>query len=384
MFINNAQDEVKKREKAFEIIIKKINNNEELYDLTGLSGGFLLNDKDISLLETYVGSAIFENKLQSLGKEHLSGEKILPVNRTSSGILATILALVPKNTHIIHYLPQLPAHPSIPRSAKLVGAKYLEFDNINEFHIPENTSLIIVTGSTMDHQIIDLNEFTKIIGMAHSQNIPVFVDDASGARLRTIIFKQPKAYDLGADIVVTSTDKLMPGPRGGLMTGKKELIDQIKLKTQEFGLEAQAPLTAAMVKALEYFNPDNILNSIQNKEELANLLSIDFYHFKQSPTGIMISENGILNELKMRNIETQLSPQELSFLWAMILLGEENILTIPAVGMPGASATLRFDLADNSAQKLKIDTLFNKIQNSFHKLEKLATQTELAKKTLLQ
>ena len=120
-----------------------------------------------------------------------------------------------------HYLAKLPAHPSIPRSCKLVGANYFETDVFDEFTIPENTSLVVITGSTMDHEVIDEDEFKKVIEMAHDKGIPVMVDDASGARLRTVVFNQHKACDLGADIAITSTDKLMPGPLT-LLLKKKE------------------------------------------------------------------------------------------------------------------------------------------------------------------
>ena len=217
MIITNSLDEVKKREKALSIIKDIVENKgrEFLFDLTGLSGGFIASPSDLSLLETYVGPAIFEEALQEVGIEHMGGEKVLPLNRTSSGILATILALVEEDTNVVHYLAQLPAHPSIPRSCKLVGANYFETDVFEEFSIPDNTSLVVITGSTMDLKVIDEDEFKRVIEMAHEKGIPFMVDDASGARLRTVVFNQPRACDLGADIAITSTDKLMPGPRGG-------------------------------------------------------------------------------------------------------------------------------------------------------------------------
>ena len=94
MIITNSLDEVKKREKALSIIKDIVENKgrEFLFDLTGLSGGFIASPSDLSLLETYVGPAIFEEALQEVGIEHMGGEKVLPLNRTSSGILATILA----------------------------------------------------------------------------------------------------------------------------------------------------------------------------------------------------------------------------------------------------------------------------------------------------
>ena len=88
MIINNSLDEVKKREHALSIIkdIVNLEGRDSLFDLTGLSGGFIASPSEISLLETYVGPAIFEEELQKVGKQHLGGEKIHPLNRTSSGI----------------------------------------------------------------------------------------------------------------------------------------------------------------------------------------------------------------------------------------------------------------------------------------------------------
>ena len=56
MIVNNSLDEVKKRESALKIIkeIIKDNGRDSLYDVTGLSGGFIANDDELDLLETYV------------------------------------------------------------------------------------------------------------------------------------------------------------------------------------------------------------------------------------------------------------------------------------------------------------------------------------------
>ena len=201
MIVNNSLDEVKKRESALKIIKEIINDKgrDSLYDVTGLSGGFIASDEELNLLETYVGPAIFEDELQIVGCKHLGGEKVLAVNRTSSGILASILALVNEGDHVSHFLAEFPAHPSIPRSCAIVGASYDEFIDIDKFTIPDNTSLVVVTGSTMDHKVIDEELFKKVIDMAHEKDIPVLVDDASGARLRTAVFNQAKATELGAD-----------------------------------------------------------------------------------------------------------------------------------------------------------------------------------------
>lgn len=76
-----------------------------MYDLSGLSGGFLIDEKDKALLNTYIGSSYFAEKVNEYGLKHLGGDendKCVGFNRTSSAILATILALKPKKLSTIY------------------------------------------------------------------------------------------------------------------------------------------------------------------------------------------------------------------------------------------------------------------------------------------
>jgi L-seryl-tRNA(Ser) seleniumtransferase len=378
MLVNNSVDEVKKRESALRNIRNIINssNRRNLFDFTGLSGGFLATENDLKLLETYVGPAIFEEKLQLEGLKHLGGEKVFAVNRTSSGILATILALVPEKGFVLHFLKEHPGHPSIPRSCKLLHANYLEYTDITKFRVPYDVDLVIITGSTMDHQTLDEKTFKKVIELAHKEHIPVLVDDASGARIRTAIFNQKKATELGADLVVTSTDKLMKGPRGGLMAGKKDLIDLIKSKATQFGLEAQPPSILAMVKGLEDYNPEDLQKVFEKKSDLFYKLNLKYDFFKETPTGVMVKPEDFFNSLCCENKD--LSIQDLNFVWAMILLKKEGIVTIPAVGMPGASATVRFDMASQDSELLTVDEIIKKIDSSIKNLKEVMNDTNKA------
>ena len=384
MIVNNSLDEVKKRESSLKIIKSIIENEgrDSLYDVTGLSGGFIASDEELNLLETYVGPAIFEDELQIVGRKHLGGEKVLAVNRTSSGILASILALVEEGSHVSHFLAEFPAHPSIPRSCAIVGASYDEFIDIDKFTIPENTSLVVVTGSTMDHKVIDEELFKKVIDMAHEKDIPVLVDDASGARLRTAVFNQAKATELGADLVVTSTDKLMPGPRGGLMAGRKDLIDEIKVKANQFGLEAQPPLILAMVNGIRNYTEENLVKAMSRKEEFFDLLSEKYEMFEKTPTGVMVSEDSLKDQWDKLNIETELSKKDCCFLWAMVLLKDFGIITIPAVGMPGASATIRIDLSTHDVIDMDLNELYEKVDQSFEKFLVLSQDVEKSKELI--
>lgn len=384
MLIKSSIDEVKKRENSLNIInsILKKYGREDFYDLTGLAGGFKISEEDMDLLETYAGPAIFENQLQDAGIQHLGGEKILAFNRTTAGILATILALVKEGDEVIHYLSELPSHPSIPRSCELVRASYVEYDNINDFKVKDNTSLVIITGSTMDHQVIGEEEFSKIITISKSKDIPVFVDDASGARLRTVIYDQPKAMDMGADIAITSTDKLMDGPRAGLMSGKEEIMDLIKSKSQQFGLEAQASTIVGIIKAIENFSGVRMLEAFEKKHEVYETLKKNIENIKETPTGIMLTASDLENELTKKGIETEFTCEDVACVFSVLLLRNYHILTIPAVGMPGASATIRIDLASKDAERIDADYIVKAMVETFSHLGEIVNY-KMACSTLL-
>ncbi len=375
MIIESSLDEVKRRESAMKIIRSRVRSNgrTSIYDLTGLAGGFPLSDGDMALLETYAGPAVFDDEIQRLGREHLGGEKILALNRTSSGILAATLALVQDGDEIVHYLPKSPAHPSIPRSAELVGASYREFDDVNQFKVGEKTALVFITGSTMDHQVVDEKNFRKVVELAHEHGVPVFVDDASGARLRTVVYKQPRAMDMGADLAVTSTDKLMDGPRGGLMAGKEDIIDRVKSKALQFGLEAQPPIVVGMARALENFKPERIVEAFHTKDEIYTALKEDISSIMETPTGFMMKPEGVMAEMGAAGVETCLSKKDLAFVFAMLLLEKHSIITIPAVGMPGASATVRIDLASKDASRIERQKLINAFKKTLDELKSIAS-----------
>lgn len=372
-------DEIRKREKGLKIINNKIKTEgiDSLIDLTGLAGGFDVTPEDISLLETYAGPAVFDEQIQKLGIEHLGGEKVLPLNRTTSGIAAMIITYVKAGTKIVHYLPEQPGHPSIPRTAKLVGADYVEYTDINDFKITDNTSLVVITGTTMDHEVISEDDFKYVIEKAKENDILVFVDDASGARLRRAIYNQPTAIDLGADLSVTSTDKLMEGPRGGLMAGSKKLIDEIKLTVNQYGLEAQAPLVVGMIKGLEKYSPERIREAYVQKDLLNEKLIKKGLNPLPTPTGFMFKEEEIKNVIVNNVGQVDIPADIIATVFSMILLETYNIITIPAVGMPGASKTIRIDWSAKDSEKLSMDDMVKAIVDTFDKTVKICKNSNV-------
>lgn len=355
--INSEMERIKKvREIILNIIETK--GREYLYDLTGMSGGFKLKKTDMDILDTYIGPAVFSEKLNKVGLQHLGGDpnihKAVGFNRTSSAILSTIMALSKEIDEVIHYLPKRPSHPSIPRSCKIFDIPYFESDNVEEIlnRIDKNT-LTIITGATMDHKVVDIKHLKDILSQCSKKDSISFIDDASGARLR-LLYNQPPALKLNAHLVVTSTDKLMDGPRAGLLAGDIDLVDTIYEEGLKYGLEAQAPVLAGMVNALESFSFQKLREAFNRarKIDLTPLTSVGI-ESERTPTGFAL---------------TSLSEEE-SVQLAMKLLENYGIITITAAGMPGASKTLRIDFCSKDASRISDTYILNAILDSYRKIK---------------
>ncbi|WP_456471925.1 TIGR03576 family pyridoxal phosphate-dependent enzyme [Methanocaldococcus sp.] len=345
-----------KRAQSLVLKILKERGREKLYDLSGLSGGFNIKKEDLDLLTTYIGSSYFSSKVDELGRKHLKGERCVAFNRTTSAILATILTLKPKK--VIHYLPELPGHPSIKRASDLMNAYYEESNNIDILEKVDKNTLLVITGTTMDLEVIDLDKFKLAIQLGKERGAKILVDDASGARVR-LLYNQPPALELGADLVVTSTDKLMEGPRGGLLAGNdKGLVDKIYETALKYGLEAQPPILAGIYRALESFS----LERLKRVFERAKKLDLSKLRWaKKTATGFIIKK--VVDDDK-KNEKILLDA-------AFNLLEEFGILTITALGAPGASKSLRIDLSSKDADRLSDDYIVNAVYKSLIKSLKI-------------
>ncbi len=338
-----------------EIIRDIINNKgrDYLYDLTGLSGEFNISEEDNLLIDTYVGPAIFSEKLNNVGVEYFKGNrdihKAVGFNRTSSAIFSTICALSNTIDKVVHFVPKLPSHPSIPKSCNIFNIEYFESDNLkNILENIDNKTLTIVTGATMDHTIVNLEDLKTIVEYCNKSNSIIFIDDASGARLR-ILKGQPTALELNCDLVVTSTDKLMTGPRAGLLCGKKNIVDKIYLEGLKYGLEAQTPILCSMSNAIANFKIDNLKKALERAKNI-NLSKLNDVGltYEKTPTGFII---------------TNLSNEEYIKL-GLKLLKNYGIITITVGGAPGASKTIRIDFCSKDANKVSDKYIINSIIKS--------------------
>ena len=131
-----------------------------------------------------------------------------------------------------------------------------------------------------------------------------------------------------------------------------------------------------MLNGIKNFDENNLINSFSRKDELFTLLYDKYDNFETTPTGVMISPEGLVNEI---NLSHNLSDNDVAFVFSFILLKDYGIITIPAVSMPGASATIRFDLSTHDAFNLDLKDLYKKIESSFNKLQDVVINEEECK-----
>ena len=150
-------------------------------------------------------------------------------------------------------------HPSVPRAAELARAHWQEVTSPQEletlFTSEHQVPLVVVCSSYRG--ALKEEELRNVCKVAHARGIPVYVDDASGARTRTAVYDQRPSGELGADLIMTSCEKAaLFGPRAGLLIGRADLMEHIGAKANILGTEARPAVVAAVLRTLQEYTPE--------------------------------------------------------------------------------------------------------------------------------
>jgi L-seryl-tRNA(Ser) seleniumtransferase len=155
------------------------------------------------------------------------------------------------------------------------------------------------------------------------------------------------------------------------MAGKGEIVDLIKSKAHQFGLEAQSATIVGIIKAIESFSGERMLDAFRKKHLVYEAVKKGINSIRETPTGVMLSADDLINELKQKGVETEFSPADVACVFSALLLRNYHIVTIPAVGMPGASPTIRIDLAAKDAERIDKDYIVKAFIETFSHLNEI-------------
>jgi L-seryl-tRNA(Ser) seleniumtransferase len=207
--------------------------------------------------------------------------------------------------------------------------------------------LLILTRLAVTYEMLPAERLREVVEEAHQFEVPIFVDDAGGARVGPAVFGQPRTLELGADVGATGLDKYgTSGPRLGLLAGRAELVGQIRARAIELGLEARPMLYPAVVRSLERYRPERVRELVDATNRLGDAL--------EQHLGAVVTRTPVAVKLEAEQLRAEacaragiqvttcyLVPYEATASLAMLLLRDHGILTVHFAALPpGTSALL--------------------------------------------
>ena len=371
---------------------------EGLFDFTGSPCDFPLQRPDSGpALREFPGAARFAPELARAGLQHMSGTDehgVTVFNRTSAGIAAAVLALTRPNETVVSVTPGKPSHPSIRRATLLARNALVEVSGSMDAQSAIAATagrLVIITGVSSELATLPSEEFKEAIATAKTAGRIVLVDDAYGARVRPLLLGQPAAIRAGADLAITSVQKAgLQGPRAGLLVGDAALVSLVVARASELGLEARAPLCLAVLRTLQRFKPDMLHGEARAGERLYEEVSRLFRPdgSAKSVLGPVVSEENILRTVLERAgygaSQYTCVPAEAGAALGMLLLRNHGVMTVTAIGMPGARASLRLKCSEQELDRFGGQTaVASAIDDSLERLGELMGDSSALSELLL-
>ncbi len=165
----------------------------------------------------------------------------------------------------------------IPEIMEESGAHLAEVGTTNKAklsdyrgRINENTGALMKV-HTSNYKIIGFTEevpLKELVKLGREENLPVIYDMGSGLmiNLRDYGIEEPTVREAmadGADIILFSGDKLLGGPQGGVIIGKKKYIDMMKSHPLARILRVDKMTLSAMEATFkEYYDDENAKEKI--------------------------------------------------------------------------------------------------------------------------
>ena len=332
-------------------IVERRHGDGTLYNFSGLERSLDLGGADASVLDDDLAPALFGERLTELALEHLGGDPerddVFVANRLTAAIVAAMQILVRPGDTVLGVSARY-SHPVVVRAVKLAGGELVDTTGYDEFaaHLDRDPQLVVLTRLAVSYEALGADELEAIVAETERRDLPLFVDDAGGARVGPAVFGQPRTLELGAVAGVTGLDKYgTTGPRLGLLAGRAELVGRIRARGVELGLEARPMLYPAVVRSLEQYRPERVRELVDSTMALADVLEARFPWVARTPVAVKLEGEDVLSDAAARAglqvTECYLVPYEATAALAMLLLRDHGILTVHFAALPpGTSALL--------------------------------------------
>jgi len=353
--LRSTEDDFTKLRQAWQIIRSRIQKNgtDSVYNFTGLERGLHVDPSDVPFLDDELAPALFGERLTELALEHLGGKPdrhdVMIFNRLSAATLTAQMVMVRAGGTVIGVSVGY-SHPSVTRAAAHLGARFVDTVGLKAFaealEREPQVDLVVLTRLAVTYEALSIDEIKRIVALARARNVPVYADDAGGARVGPAVLDQPKMLELGVNVGATGLDKYgTVGPRVGVMAGDKDLVAKMRARAFEFGLEARPMLYPAVLKSLEQYRPERVRSLVECTKEVAVALRRRLGdRLRETPVTAQLLGEDILELARERAglAETSLVPFEASATLAMLLLRDHGIVSVHFAGMPPGTSAMLF------------------------------------------
>lgn len=325
-----------------------------IYNLTGLIRAFPFAPGDEDAMRSYVHFiAHSQGELETLAIERLGGCRDAHdgflATRITAGILAIMLALLESGDRVLSLVERDRSHPSVKQGVVLARGEFEESVGIEAFaeavRLDPAPRMVVITTISPSKHHLPLPDLIRAIELGRRRGALVVLDDAHMAS-RLALYDEPPALALtpGPDVTVWSLDKHMGGPRSGFVAGRSDLIRRIKARALALGVEAQLGQIIAGYRAVEAFDPRPVREAAKSAERILAALGNATHGLGYlAGAGVAVGGEDFLGIALARagREQTTLKPIEAVAFGSMTILEKMGAVTIPAVGMPGASCTFR-------------------------------------------
>ena len=391
----NAADEARKSTQGRRLVRERVLSlgKDAIYNMTGLVRAFPLDPEDLPTLENqFTYYTHFLGRAETLALEFVGANPrdhdAVMCNRVTSAMLAIMLGTLQRGDSVISLVGKGRSHPSVQQAVELVGADFIEVDNMEdlETNLPLRPwKMLVVTPLTPSKHHVPADQVARAIQLAKERDMLVFLDDAH-MMSRTIFFDEPPTFQLGdVDLSVWSIDKHVPGPRGAAIVGRNDLMEQVSAQAFQFGLEAQSGHYVAMVRGMEAFDPEPIKRASALARNLYQKFNVRFgQRAYQAGPGVALTAEDFTEVVFQQagTRETTLAPSEISVTASFLLLKNYGVITIPITGYPGAAPTFRL-MMHPDGERFGIDPLVHAVEDTIEKTASLLHAPDTVRTLLL-
>lgn len=204
-------------------------------------------------------------------------EDALVVNNNAAAVLLVLDTLARGKEVIVSrsQLVEIGGSFRVPEVMEASGAKLVEVGTTNKTYVDDYAQAInedtgvLLKVHTSNYRIVGFTHdasTAELVALGREKNLPVVEDLGSGFLINLSSFgiiDEPMVQDLvadGVDIVTFSGDKLLGGPQGGIIVGKKEYIERMKKNPLTRAIRVDKLTLAALEATLrEYFDQKQVL-----------------------------------------------------------------------------------------------------------------------------